>query len=139
MKYSLISFLILLFTLQNIHCQVINSNHNSQEKSYDYYSFKQLQNKRAARICLGAGSGLIIVGGIEAVAGVANAESSATPIGVGMFLLGSAATIASIPLFIAAGSNKRKAMLSLKAKPLTFGIKSISNSNYTALTLSIPF
>ena len=79
------------------------------------------------------------MGGIVAVAGVANAESSATPIGVGMFLLGSAATIASIPLFIAAGSNKRKAMLSLKAKPLTFGIKSISNSNYTALTLSIPF
>jgi hypothetical protein len=138
MKNTLISFFILLFTFQMVQCQVIDSN-TSQEKSYDYYSVKQLQNKRAARICLGTGGGLIIVGGLVAVAGVANAESSATPIGVGMFLLGSATTIASIPLFIATGSNKRKAKLSLKAEPLTFGIKSTGNSNYTALAFSIPF
>jgi len=122
-----------------VHCQVTDSTNKSLEKSYDYYSFKQLQNKRAARICLGSGGGLIVLGGIIAVAGVANSESSATPIGVGMFLLGSATTIASIPLFIAAGSNKSKAKLSLKAEPVAFGIKSTGNSNDAALNLSIPF
>lgn len=62
------------------------------------------------------GAELIVIDGMIAIAGVANSVSSTTPIGAGMFVLGVATTVESIPLFILAGSNKRKARLSLKNK-----------------------
>jgi hypothetical protein len=139
MKYYLYVSVILLFNVQMAQCQVSEPISKSQESSHEYYSFKQAQNKRAARFCLATGSGLIIVGGIVAFAGIANSESPATPIGVGMFFLGSLTTFASIPLYIAAGHNRRKAMLSLKSEPITFGIKPKGNSNYTSLGVSITF
>ena len=84
-----------------------------------------------------SGAGLIAVGGIVAITGIPNSESLATPIGAGMFVLGVASTVASIPLFIIAGSNKRKARLSLKAETVYYGIKG-NNFNSPSLSLSIP-
>ena len=129
-------FIILcFFALQIVKAQVAEPFEKTHEKSHEYYSLKQHQNKKAARICLKSGAGLIAVGGIVAIAGLANSESSATPIGAGMFVLGVASTVASIPLFILAGNNKRKARLSLKAETVYYGIKGI---NSPSLSLSIP-
>jgi hypothetical protein len=131
-------FILLFFcALQTATGQVAKPIDRSTEKSYDYYSLKQHQNNRAARICLISGLGLMTVGGVVAIAGVANSESSATPIGAGMFVLGTASTIASIPLFIIAGSNKRKAKLSLTAETIYYGTKN-NNFNYPLLSLAIP-
>ena len=135
MKQLLI--ILCFFALQIVKAQVAEPIEKTYEKSHGYYSLKQHQNKEAARICLISGAGLIAVGGIMAFAGVANSESSATPIGAGMFVLGVASTVASIPLFILAGNNKRKARLSLKAETVYYGIKG-NNFNSPSLSLSIP-
>jgi len=129
--------LLFLMAFQTLIGQVADPIEKTPEKSHGYYTLKQHQNKEAARICLISGAGLIAVGGIVAIAGVANSESSAAPIGAGMFVVGVASTIASIPLFILAGSNKRKARLSLKAETVYYGIKG-SNFNSPSLSLSIP-
>jgi|CXWL01.2.fsa_nt_gi hypothetical protein len=134
---KLIILLLFFFSVQRVIGQEAELIKNLTEKSYDYYSFKQHQNKAAARICLISGIGLVAVGGVLAIAGVANSESSATPIGVGMFVLGVSSTVASIPLFILAGSNKRKARFSLKAETVFNGTES-SNFKTPLLSLSIP-
>ena len=129
--------LLFLMAFQTVIGQVAEPIEKTPEKSHGYYTLKQHQNKEAARICLISGAGLIAVGGIVAIAGVANSESSATPIGAGMFVLGVASTVASIPLFILAGNNKRKARLSLKTETVYYGIKG-SNFNSPSLSLSFP-
>lgn len=68
--------------LQTVKGQMLDSIDKSSKKSNDCHSLKHHQNKEAARICLISGAGLIAVGGIVAIAGLANYESSATPIGV---------------------------------------------------------
>jgi hypothetical protein len=132
-----IIILLFFFAVQTVIGQEAEPIQESTEKTYDYYSLKQHQNSKAARICLLTGAGLIAVGGIVAVAGIANWDSSATPIGASMFVLGTATAIASIPLFIIAGSNKRKARLSLKAETIYYGTKS-SNFKTPLLSLSLP-
>lgn len=135
MKHFFILLSLLVF--QTVVGQVAEPVEKTPEKSKEYYSLKQHQNKEAARVCLISGAGLIAVGGIVAIAGVANSESSATPIGLGMFVFGVASTVASIPLFIIAGSNKRKARLALKTETVFYGTQG-NNFNAPSLSLSIP-
>ncbi len=59
--------------------------------------------------------------------------------GGGLLVLGAASTIASVPFFIRAGSNKRKARLHLKAVPNTVGNIKFDSSNYMAVGITIPF
>ena len=73
------------------------------------------------------------------LAGVVDSDSSKVGAGEGMALAGMVGTVASIPLFIAAGSNKRKARLYLKAVPNTVGNIQFDNSNYLAVGITIPF
>ena len=133
-QFFVLLFLVVFLTVKG---QVVEPVEKTPEKSHGYYTLKQHQNKEAARICLISGAGLIAVGGIVAITGIPNSESLATPIGAGMFVLGVASTVASIPLFITAGSNKRKARLSLKAETVYYGIKG-NNFNSPSLSLSIP-
>ena len=132
-------FIILcFFTLQIVKAQVTEPIEKNAEKSYEYYTLKQHQNKKAARIFLKSGVALIAIGGYVAISGIANSESSASPIGVGIFILGVATTVTSIPLFIVAGNNKRKARLSLKADTVYYGIKG-NNFISPSVSFSIPF
>ena len=66
-------FIILcFFTLQIAKGQVAESINVTPKKSHNYYSIKQHQNKQAGKICLLSGVSLIAVGGIVAIAGLAN-------------------------------------------------------------------
>jgi FtsH-binding integral membrane protein len=136
MKYLFI--VLTFFVLQTVKGQTPESIDNTPKKSASYYSLKQHQNKEAAKICLLTGAGLVVVGSIVAIAGIANSESSATPIGAGMFVLGVTSAVASVPLFIFASSNKRKARLSLKTETVFYGIKG-SSFKSPSLSLTIPF
>ncbi len=56
-----------------------------------------------------------------------------------LFLAGSAATIASIPVFIVSGSNKRKAKAILASGIIGIGAIPFNNTRYASVGLKIDF
>lgn len=73
------------------------------------YLQKSKRQKTAAWICLAGGTGLSVIGLSQInVAGSDNGTVNNTP-GTVLFATGAAAAITSIPLFIAASNNKKKA------------------------------
>ena len=139
MKLPFTFFLIFILTCQNTFGQLIETttdvppqeqNKFITQTQYDFYSLKQKRQETAAWICLGGGAamtitGLILTGNstrgkIDDVGEFGQRLSEG--LSGGFFtIVGGAATITSIPLFISAGKNKRKASLSIKGEPLSFG------------------
>jgi hypothetical protein len=68
------------------------------------YLLKSKKQKKAAWVCLGGG---VAAGVIGVVWAASNWQSGGPDV---MFVLGGASIVGSIPLFIASGRNKRKAM-----------------------------
>ncbi len=141
MKQALLFFIFILSTLQLVQGQQISTTANQQPiQSYDSYISKQKANKTAAWICLGSGIVMTATGiGINMSGGLFDGDSTNNNKGLWLSYLGGATTIASIPLFISAGINKRKAKMSLKNESVSIGNSTISNLNYTAISLTIPF
>ena len=140
-------FLFFLIAIQQIQSQVIEPTTNkSSQELYDFYTLKQKKNKTAAWIMLGGGlvitmAGLVVnsedeVGNILTLGFI---EFEKEHKGDWMIYLGSATTLASVPFFIAAGKNKRKARLSLKGESMTFSNLSYKKSKHLSLALTIDF
>lgn len=84
---------------------------------------KAQKQKTAAWIFLGAGAGLVIIGGIVGASAqdddpnsIAGSFSTQAIVGGGLVVGGTASILASVPFFIASGKNKRRAELSLKSE-----------------------
>lgn len=127
---------ILVFSIQIIHGQKIDSSTDKNpQELFDYYTYKQKKQKKEAWITLGIGATLTIGGGLL----VANdLYGSGGTIGGVMFLIGVPTSLISIPLFISAGKNKKRANLALKGESISFKYIPIEKSNYLALSLTIP-
>ena len=139
MKNLFISIIFIVCSFQMSIGQVTEpSTKKSHQELVEYYTLKQNKNRKAASICLKGGAILVVVGTTVAMAGIANAESNATPIGVGLVALGGISTIASIPLYVIAGNNKRKARMSLQANVIDLGGFNQEKSSYMAVALTIP-
>ena len=144
MKLIFSFFLVFLLTFQHTQSQVIDTTAvKSQQESYDYFSLKQKQKKTAAWVCLGGGVGLFIGG--YAIA-ITSANSNSIEGGAFQFLGGGAlmtigvtSTLVSIPLFISAGSNGKKARMSLKSESITLGKVSFKNSKHMSVAFTIDF
>ena len=68
-----------------------------------------------------------------------NADSWGDPDkGVGLINAGGVVALTSIPLFIGASKNKKRAKLALKGESISFKYFPIEKSNYVALSLTIP-
>ncbi len=157
MKLTITFFLILILICQNTFGQVIETITDGppQEQSkfvsqtqYDFYSLKQKRQKTAAWICLGGGAAMTITGLILAEN---NAEGTIKSIfteekngseegfvsGSLLTIVGGATSLASIPLFISAGKNKRKAALSIKGERLSFGKLNSRKSQLLAVAVTI--
>ncbi len=113
---------------------------------HDYYLQKSKNQKTAAWILL---SGGIVCAGIGIAIGVSQInnilisafEENNSNDGTGalfLFIAGSAMTLGSIPLFIAAGKNKRKAFLTPASQKTSFGLPSNKAKNINGVTLTIP-
>ncbi len=59
--------------------------------------------------------------------------------GEAIFIIGGAAAISSIPLFISASSNGKKASMSLKGETVSFGNLTYKNSKHLSIALTIDF
>ncbi len=153
MKLTFTFFLIFILTCQNTFGQVLETptdvppqeqNKFVTQTQYDYYSLKQKRQKTAAWICLGGGvimtlTGLIINSADEVGEMILLNLVEADPVHKGDWLiyLGGASTAASIPLFISAGKNTRKASLSLKGEPLSFGKLNSRKSQLVSVLVTI--
>lgn len=104
------------------------------------YLEKAKRQKTAAWVCLGAGFGVSVIGLTQInVAGSDNGKVNNTP-GTILLAAGVAAEIISIPLFVAASKNKKKAisMAFHKINTATLGTNGfVSNTKIPAITLQI--
>jgi len=147
MKFLLSFFLVFILTFQHTQSQVIDTTTDkSPQESYDYFSLKQKRQKTAAWVCLGSGIIMTIVGvsinttdELLTTLTLNLAEVEDVHKGDWLIYVGSATTIASIPLFVYAGKNKRKAALSLKGETVSFGNLTYKNSRHIAVALTIDF
>jgi len=132
---SLYFILFLLIAFQQTQSQIIEStNNNSQQELYDLYTLQQKRNNTAAWIFLGSGLAVTVIGfEIGNNGDLDNIGTAAL-----LVVVGGAATLASVPLFIVAGKNKRKAMLSLKKVQNSVMTINFENSNYLSVSLTIP-
>jgi hypothetical protein len=137
-KYALI-FLMLFFTFSRSFAQLIEPPPNSPPKEfYDYYMIKRQKNNTAAWICLGGGAGLFAIGITVGADGLLSLDSSKAGAGGGLMVAGALVSSVSIPLFISAGSNKRKARLSLESIQNKVGNIRFDNSKNYVVSLKIP-
>lgn len=128
---------ILLFVLPaSIFCQKPNDSVPSVKTDYLQKSKNQ---KSAAWTLLGGGTALIGIGFIVGDGKNASFDDAAT--GAVLAGVGLLSAIGSIPLFIAAGKNKRKAMkmfTSIKMEKATlFQRQSFDQPSYPAVTLKL--
>lgn len=156
MKLPYTIFLIFILTFQCAIGQVMDTSiSTTPQENFDFYNLKQKRQKTAAWICLGGGvamtlTGLVIKGGHKTgeafgemfgeilTLGLADfEETEPPPIANFLIYLGGASTAASIPLFVSAGNNKRKASLSIKGEPLTFGKLNTRKSQLVSVLVTI--
>ena len=117
---------------------ILLTSHASSAQTKDDYLTKSKHQKTAAWIMLGGGFGLGIAGGIIGLNGTVDLlsgqfDKAGNNIGAGGILIiaSGAAMLGSIPLFIAAGKNKRKGMsLSFTNQPTSALVKNISGNRY---------
>lgn len=146
MKISIIIFLIFSLTFYQGQSQVIQKpTELPQKKSYDF-SLKQKRQKTAAWICLGSGFVMTIAGlvinstdDLTKTLTFNLVEVEKVHKGDWLIYLGSATTLASIPLFISAGKNKKKATLSFKGGPSIFRSSNYKGSQKMSISLRIDF
>lgn len=109
MKRTLSIFLVLLFTFQMVQSQIIDQlNEKSRQEMYNFYSFKSKKKKKTGLILLGSGLAATVAG-IAIASNNFWEDDGGFAAGTGLFLIGSCATIASIPILIVSGASNRKA------------------------------
>jgi hypothetical protein len=116
---------------------LLTSHASSAQIKADYLT-KSKHQKTAAWIMLGGGFGLGIAGAVVGLNGTVDLlsgqfDKAGNNIGAGGILIiaGGAAMLGSIPLFIAAGKNKRKGMsLSFSNQPTPALVKNITGNRY---------
>jgi hypothetical protein len=135
MKKIMIYVLMLAFPVSSF-CQKTDDSVPSVQKDYLQKSKHQ---KTAAWILLGGGTALMVTGiivGSGEDAYITDAVGGAAVAGIGLL-----STIASIPLFIASGKNKKKAMhmtANIKMEKATiFERQSFVQSSYPAIAFKI--
>jgi len=123
-----------------IQSQVIESTTDkSSQELFDFYTLKQKKNKTTAWVMLGTGIGMTIAGiGINMSGGILDGDSTNNDKGLWLSYLGAATTIASIPFFISAGKNKRKAKMYLNNSISKINFSQNRNFNCWSVSLIVP-
>lgn len=128
--------LALLFSLQFVTAQKIDtSKNNSPQVMHDFYMQKHDTNKAVGFVFIGSGTIMMVLGVRNSLHNLFS-DSSA---GETLFVAGGVTALASIPFFISAGANKRKASLSLNRESVSIGDRSRGSFNYPAIAFKIRF
>lgn len=141
--------ILLAITLSTNHSSAQQMEMEDTRKSQELYDFhiqKKKANNLAGWLTLGGGTAMVLTGLIinsgedsanllTEVATFGLAETTDKNKGSWLIYLGGGATLASIPLFIAAGKHKRKAEIQLKNG--TIGLN--QRVNYSGLSITFNF
>jgi hypothetical protein len=142
MKKLFLTFCVSLLATQLVNAQTIKLTKTESTKSlYDNYLEKYKAYRTTGRVLLGSGIGLIVGGGIAVAAWAKQGYNGVAPTTAEtlFFIVGPGVALVSIPFFVLAKQNKRKAELAIKGESVTFGNEIFYKSNYMALALKIQF
>ena len=102
--------LFLLFSFSWAESQVIDSlNVESKQEIYDFHYAKSKKQKKTGFILLGSGIAATGAGLLIAANSNVLSDDGGFGTGAGLVLVGSVATVVSIPYLISSGVNKRRA------------------------------
>ncbi len=106
-----ILFTLILLAFQSVHGQEIDSlSAQTRQELYDFHFEKHKKQKKTGLILLGSGLVATITGTLIARnSDILGDDTEGFDAGASIALLGSLATISSIPVLISSGVNKRKA------------------------------
>lgn len=144
MKKAIVFFCAFLFTTALVSAQKLDSaTLAAPQKRYDYYWQAYKHKVRTGRSLLVTGLTATAIGaGIIAIGIGSDTDNDhgtvAGVVGLGLSTVGVGALITSIPFFISAGNDKRKAKLALKGEALTMGNQLLLKTTYPALAVRIP-
>jgi hypothetical protein len=134
MKQIFISICFFLFIIQFVQGQKIDTTMNkTPQVLYNMYMQKHKSNKTVGWVLFGSGLGMAAIG--MTIFGKQDFEAT-TNKGITLAFAGGISMLGSIPFFISAGNNKRKAKLALKTGPVIIGNKNPIQSNYFALGIT---
>jgi hypothetical protein len=113
----------------------------SPEAKYCLYMEKYKTNKTVGWLLLVSGATMMTIKGVINAHNNNNVfKNGFNPAkGPGLGIIGSAMALTSIPFFISAGNNKRKACLSLKREKIVTADRSTGSIHYLAIDLKIKF
>ncbi len=138
-KTMLIILICYLGFLNNALGQILTEDKNqSPQELYDFHISKKKANKTAAWIALGGGIAMIVVGlaiNSDQPSFGSNSSSDDNNKGLWLSYLGGAATLVSIPLFIACGEHNKKAKIQLQNGAVGFDNK----INYSGISITFSF
>ncbi len=135
-------FFVIFLTTQvvivNAQTIDLSETKSTKELQYDYIR-KYKTYKTAGWVLLGSGIGMIVGGGVVFANYAQQGFNGVAPVTAEnlFFIVGPSAALASIPFFILAKSNKRKANLVIKEEAVSFGNKINYKSKYPAFALTI--
>ena len=136
MKRIILSIFILLLSFQMAQGQVIEPQpEKTPQDLHDMYIKKQRTNEIAGWICLGSGVGMMI-GGLSTAMNHLFSDGNE---GSGLILAGIGFSLVSVPLFISAGSNKRKARMSLQGSTVSVINLNFEKTKYMSVAVKIYF
>jgi hypothetical protein len=113
------------------------------KKDADYYIAKSNDQRTTAWVLLGGGAlctgiGVLIFPKDYGIFGNSSETESKATLSVVLSIVGFAAMISSIPVFVTAAKNKRKAMLLINNQKTGLGIPLNVGKDITGVTITIP-
>lgn len=134
MKYFSLLILLVLF-LETAYAQKLNTDTLPAAKSYAYYAKKRDTHNTIGWVCLGTGLSMAAVGLLVDVGSGFNHGSGTK--GDGIAVAGEVVALASIPFFIIAHHDKKKASLYFQKESVTINNRSLYKTNYTSISLAV--
>ena len=131
-----------ILSLQIVSAQKIDTPcFGSPEAKYCLYMAKYKTNRTVGWLLLVPGATMMTIKGVMNASNNNNIfKSGFNPAkGTGLGFIGGVMALTSIPFFISAGNNKRKAYLSLKREKIVTSDRSVGSFHYLAIDLKIKF
>lgn len=134
---KIILLILTLFSFLNASSQEYDAINLTSQQLHDRYAKKRSTNTIVGWSMIGTGIGMAIAGyGTNMSGGIVDNDTTNNNKGVWLIYAGGATTVASIPFFIAANKNKRKARLELKKDVVLYNVEPV---RYTGISLTIDF
>ncbi len=136
MKHSF-AIIMAILCMAAAQAQRLNKDTLKVDKSYAYYMQKRNTYNTIGWVCLGSGLTMGALGLLINMGSAFNHGSGTE--GIWIAATGEVVALASIPMFIIAHHNKKKASLYVSKNTVFINDRSLSNRNYTSISLAIHF